>query len=158
MLALNCLGIVVTELNYLLVYKYDKWNDNRIAPFNQGDYLQAKSFLMKSGSTSSPPLLSEADLITCMDKNGIGTDATIHEHINKILIRKYAIKQVEQRDGRFIPTRLGISLVEAFDQLGFNFSLTQPKIRAQVTFSRYFKRQLNHVCLLLSLLFSLRGI
>ena len=34
--------------------------------------------------TAPPRLMTEADLITEMDKNGIGTDATIHEHIKTI--------------------------------------------------------------------------
>lgn len=133
----ECKGIRVTELNYLLVYKYEKWTEQEIAPFRQGEILLIKEFLMKEGSTSSPLLLSESDLITCMDKNGIGTDATIHEHIQKILVRKYAIKG---RDSRFVPTRLGIALVEAFDQLGLDLSLTQPKIRSKL------ERDLASIC------------
>lgn len=133
----ECKGIRVTELNYLLVYKYEKWTEQDIAPFRQGEVLPIKEFLMKEGSTSAPLLLSESDLITCMDKNGIGTDATIHEHIQKIIVRKYAIKG---RDSRFVPTRLGVALVEAFDQLGLDLSLTQPKIRAKL------ERDLSSVC------------
>ena len=34
--------------------------------------------------TAPPRLMTESDLITEMDKNGIGTDATIHEHIKTI--------------------------------------------------------------------------
>lgn len=71
-----------------------------------------------------------------MDKNGIGTDATIHEHIHKLLQRKYAVK----RAARFIPTRLGVALVAAFDTLGLQFSLTQPFIRCQL------EQQLSGVC------------
>lgn len=37
--------------------------------------------------------MSESELITLMDKNGIGTDATIHEHIKTIQEREYAIKK-----------------------------------------------------------------
>ena len=133
----ECKGIRITELNYLLVYKYEKWTEQDIAPFRQGEILPIKEFLMKEGSTSAPLLLSESDLITCMDKNGIGTDATIHEHIQKIIVRKYAIKG---RDSRFVPTRLGVALVEALDQLGLELSLTQPKIRAKL------ERDLSSIC------------
>jgi DNA topoisomerase-3 len=34
--------------------------------------------------TMAPLLLTERDLITIMDKQGIGTDATIAEHIKNI--------------------------------------------------------------------------
>ena len=43
---------------------------------------------MEEGLTQAPPLLSESDLIGLMDKQGIGTDATIAEHIQKIQQRK----------------------------------------------------------------------
>ena len=39
---------------------------------------------IKEGKTTAPPALTESDLISLMDKNGIGTDATIHEHIKNI--------------------------------------------------------------------------
>ena len=41
-------------------------------------------FTMEMGSTSPPNYLTETDLIELMDKNGIGTDATIHDHIKTI--------------------------------------------------------------------------
>lgn len=43
---------------------------------------------MDQGQTQAPPLLSESDLIGLMDQKGIGTDATIAEHIQKIQQRK----------------------------------------------------------------------
>lgn len=39
---------------------------------------------VKSGFTSPPKPITEAELINLMDKNNIGTDATIHEHIKTI--------------------------------------------------------------------------
>ena len=44
-----------------------------------------------------------------MDKEGIGTDATISEHIATILKRNYAEKNAA---GRFAPTNIGLALVE----------------------------------------------
>lgn len=43
---------------------------------------------MEEGCTQPPQLLSESDLIGLMDEKGIGTDATIAEHIQKIQQRK----------------------------------------------------------------------
>lgn len=52
---------------------------------------------MDEGCTQPPPLLSESDLIGLMDEKGIGTDATIAEHIQKIQQRKVRKrKQSEQ--------------------------------------------------------------
>lgn len=48
-----------------------------------------------------------------MEKNQIGTDATIHEHIETIQNRKYAIKQ----NNTFKPTNLGASLIITYKSL-----------------------------------------
>ncbi len=50
------------------------------------------SFRMHQGTTEAPSLLSEAELITLMDENGIGTDATIATHIQTIQDRGSAHK------------------------------------------------------------------
>ena len=39
---------------------------------------------MQDSQTQPPKLISESDLIGKMDEHGIGTDATIHEHIKTI--------------------------------------------------------------------------
>lgn len=81
---------------------------------------------MRQGNTTAPSLLSESDLITLMDKSGIGTDATIHEHIKKILDREYAVKQ----GLLFSPTTLGVALVEAYDDMEIDLSLAKPHLRS----------------------------
>lgn len=40
--------------------------------FQQGEVVQPKSITMTEGKTTAPSLLTEADLIATMDKNGIG--------------------------------------------------------------------------------------
>ena len=58
--------------NYLEVYPYDKWSDAHLPMFQQYEQFMPDSCMMSSGRTSPPNLLTEADLITIMDKNGIG--------------------------------------------------------------------------------------
>jgi DNA topoisomerase III len=61
-----------------------------------------------------------------MDKHGIGTDSTIHEHIKNVQIRGYVSKR-----GTFLKsTLLGESLVDIYRQLGIN--LYEPGLRAQM--------------------------
>jgi len=57
--------------------------------------------------------VKEVELISLMDKNGIGTDATIATHISTIQTREYAQKDPQQR---FHPTKLGIALIEGYNR------------------------------------------
>ena len=86
-------GIRTIQNNFLEIYKkfiYHK--EKEIPEFYEGQEVHPSEILLKEGLTSPPKLLGEADLIGLMDKFGIGTDATIHDHIKTILSRKYAIK------------------------------------------------------------------
>lgn len=59
--------------NYLDVYPFDKWNGNHLPDFPPGAKFLPSTCELKEGSTTKPHLLTEADLVTLMDKNGIGT-------------------------------------------------------------------------------------
>lgn len=83
-------GVIVLERNYLDVFVYEKWNSSAELPkFIVGEQFQPAEALMTEGQTSKPNYLTEADLIALMDANGIGTDATMAEHIQKIQDRQY---------------------------------------------------------------------
>lgn len=118
----RCRGLTVTERNYLDVYIYDKWETTSISGFSIGERV-CNSVEVVQGTTSPPEYLTESDLISLMDKNGIGTDATIHEHIHKIQVREYARKE----RFHFIPNELGINLIGAYNQLELNVS--EPTLR-----------------------------
>ena len=83
-------GVIVLHRNYLDVYVYEKWNDTAELPkFRVGESFEPAEAIMSEGKTSPPNYLTEADLIALMDANGIGTDATMAEHIQKIQDREY---------------------------------------------------------------------
>lgn len=63
-----------------------------------------------------------------MDKNGIGTDATIATHIATIQQREYVTKLDE--GNRFVPTKLGLALIEAYNEMGYQ--LNKPFLRASM--------------------------
>lgn len=104
---------------------------------------------LKEGMTSRPNLLTEADLVGLMDKNGIGksshqhrmtgltpnagTDATIAEHIAKIIEREYVTEKQEQRIKYLVPSTLGVGLVEGYNAIGFDRSLSKPHLRREVS-------------------------
>lgn len=55
----------------------------------KGDTLPVKEVKLSERQTSPPDYLTESDLITLMEKHGIGTDASIPVHINNIGTRNY---------------------------------------------------------------------
>jgi DNA topoisomerase III len=121
-------GLTIIERNFLDVYPYEKWSNSIVAPFVQGEQIHPKKLEVKAGSTAKPQMLTEADLITLMDQSGIGTDATIHEHIKKILEREYSTKE----GNYFYPTTLGMALVTGYDRMDINLSLSKPDLRAMM--------------------------
>ncbi|KAL2263221.1 hypothetical protein VTK26DRAFT_7715 [Humicola hyalothermophila] len=173
-------GVTVLERNYLEVYPYEKWTGTAELPrFTLGERFEPTEAMITEGKTSAPGYLTEADLIALMDANGIGTDATMAEHIEKIQERQYA-RTVERggqpadeddddapdsaaarggrggrrgrgsrggarggrgggsgRGGRggvreFIPTSLGVALIEGFDRMHFETSLGKPFLRKEM--------------------------
>lgn len=120
-------GRAVIARNYLDVYAYEKWGDTTIPNYVVGQQFIPTRLTLDSGTTSPPPLLSEADLLNCMDKAGIGTDATMHDHIKKLLDRCYAKKGELTR---FSPTNLGEALVMGYDDMGYE--LWKPFLRSRM--------------------------
>ncbi|KAL2352877.1 DNA topoisomerase [Cryomyces antarcticus] len=172
-------GLIVLARNYLDVYPYDKWESSQQLPaFQMGEVFVPTEAKMTEGQTSPPGYLTEPELIGLMDANGIGTDATMAEHIAKIKERSYV--ETRSRSGRanaiddadtsnaaarggrggrggrgrgrgastttagrpgtasnstmqeFIPTTLGVALVEGYDALGFEPSLSKPFLRKEM--------------------------
>lgn len=120
----------------LEVFKYSKWenSDKSLPELSVGEHVQIAEAKIGSGKTSSPQPLTETELIALMDTNGIGTDATIADHIDKILQREYVTK-TKSGTGKSAretlqPTVLGYGLADGFSRLGFeDISLTKPFMR-----------------------------
>ena len=85
-------GLLVLQRNYLDVYIYDRWQSSQQLPsFRVGEEFEPKEANMSEGATTAPGYLTEPELIALMDANGIGTDATMAEHIAKIKEREYVM-------------------------------------------------------------------
>ncbi|KAL1971071.1 hypothetical protein VTN77DRAFT_22 [Rasamsonia byssochlamydoides] len=149
-------GLIVLERNYLDVYVYDKWESSAQLPdFQVGELFEPTEAKIVEGKTTPPSYLTEPELIALMDANGIGTDATMAEHIAKIKEREYVATRPRgggnnsgggRGRGRgnnssntvqeFIPTRLGIALVEGYDNVVAGLpdspSLSKPFLRKQM--------------------------
>ncbi|KAJ2821181.1 DNA topoisomerase 3-alpha [Coemansia sp. 'formosensis'] len=72
-----------------------------------------------------------------MDKNGIGTDATHADHIKKIIDREYIYRSP---DKFLAPSTLGIGLIEGYDAMGLELSLSKPHLRCEM------ERELKRIC------------
>ncbi|XP_059470353.1 DNA topoisomerase 3-alpha [Neocloeon triangulifer] len=123
----NAKGLMVLEKNYLEVYIYERWSDSEIPIYNVGEQFVPTTLELREGETSAPNLLTEPELITLMEKHGIGTDATHAEHIETIKKRNYAALT---NNNFFIPQQLGMALVEGYDSMGFHMS--KPYLRAEL--------------------------
>jgi len=81
----------------------------------------------KEKMTSPPSHLTESELISQMERHGIGTDASISTHIENILKRNYA----ELSSGRkMVPTKLGLVLAQGYHLI--DNSLVLPQIRSEI--------------------------
>ncbi|CDY39837.1 BnaC02g42810D [Brassica napus] len=118
-------GRAILAKNYLEVYRFESWGGSVIPVYEKGQQFIPTRLTLDSAVTRPPPLLCEADLLSCMDKAGIGTDATMHDHIKKLLDRGYATKDANTR---FSPTNLGEALVMGYDDMGYE--LWKPNLRA----------------------------
>jgi DNA topoisomerase-3 len=124
----NASGTIVTDRGWLAVYPYSRWGGGTIPSFSPGDKFVPTALLFHTGTTRPPDLLTEAELIDAMDKEGIGTDATVAQHIKTVQDRQYA-----RREGggtKFSPTTLGVALLAGYDLL--DIQLGKPWLRAKI--------------------------
>ncbi|KAF2469712.1 DNA topoisomerase III [Lindgomyces ingoldianus] len=93
----NTSGLIILERNYLDVYIYDRWSNQELPPFIEGEVFEPTEALLCEGKTSPPEYLTEPDLLAIMNENGIGTDATMADHIVTITDRQYVQARAQPR-------------------------------------------------------------
>ncbi|KAL5006758.1 hypothetical protein ScPMuIL_015564 [Solemya velum] len=108
-------GRVLLDPGYTAVMTWQSLSDDEELPeFKRNQQCNVHKVEMLERQTSPPDYLTESELITLMEKNGIGTDASIPVHINNICERNY----VSIISGRKLkPTPLGIVLVHGYQKI-----------------------------------------
>lgn len=126
----KCTGLMVTEKNWLEVFPWANWGGAEALPrFNQNQQFEPEEIKLHSGTTQPPPRMKESDLLSKMDEYGIGTDATVADHIAKQLDRGYATK--DNATLTFAPTPLGEALISAYRKMGLE-NLWLPNLRGTI--------------------------
>lgn len=62
-----------------------------------------------------------------------GTDATIAQHIQTVIDREYVIERMDGATKHLLPSTLGIGLVEGYNEIGFDRSLSKPQLRREAS-------------------------
>ncbi|KAH9985367.1 prokaryotic type I DNA topoisomerase [Russula vinacea] len=104
-------GLIVLERNYLDVYPYDKWNGKELPDFEEGATFVPSVCELRDGTTSKPSLLTEADLT--------------------IINREYVIPRMEGSVKYLVPSTFGKGLVNGYNDIGFDKSLSKPQLRRE---------------------------
>ena len=122
-------GLIIDQRGWLDIYRWERWSGTQLPLLVEGQSLDiAKAKLeLVAGRTQPPSLLTETDLLSKMDKHGIGTDATMADHIKTVLTREYATR-ANDPPHVLKPTPLGRALVDAYDAMGER--LNRPELRA----------------------------
>lgn len=102
--------------------------DDTVPQFKQGELVKINDCKLIESQTGPPDYLTESELITLMEKHGIGTDASIPVHINNICQRNYVTIIASGR--RLMPTTLGTVLVHGYQKI--DAELVLPTMRSDV--------------------------
>ncbi|XP_017778586.1 PREDICTED: DNA topoisomerase 3-beta-1 isoform X2 [Nicrophorus vespilloides] len=130
-------GKSLIDPGYTKIMTWQAFGKNEIVPnFKTNENVAITDCKLTEHQTCPPDYLTESELITLMEKHGIGTDASIPVHINNICQRNY----VNVTGGRkLVPTTLGIVLVHGYQKI--DAQLVLPTMRSAV------EEQLNLIAL-----------
>lgn len=79
-----------------------------LSSLKEGQKVTPYDIVIEKGLTEPPSRFTEADLLTRMEKHGLGTPATRADIIERLL----ATEVVDRQNGRFVPTKKGKQLID----------------------------------------------
>ena len=124
----TCTGSKVIDPGFTAVLHWQKMEDS-LPPvqFVKGAKYKTREPRLTQKATTPPGYLTESELITLMEKHGIGTDASIPVHINNICVRNFVTIGSGRR---LIPNTLGILLVHGYQRI--DPDLVKPSMRSEI--------------------------
>jgi DNA topoisomerase-3 len=105
-------GTLILDPGFTEIVPWVKVSNRILPPFEVGDKFKISDLGFSSQETAAPSYLSESELISLMEKHGIGTDASMATHINNICQRNFV--EVTQPGRRLKPTALGNALIMGY--------------------------------------------
>ncbi|CEF61010.1 DNA topoisomerase 3-beta [Strongyloides ratti] len=117
----------IVDLGYTVFIKDDEVSESFI-PLNvkKNDFLHVVSVRSEKKTTKPLTHLTESELISFMEQNQIGTDASIAGHISNIIKRKFV---TIEKGRKLVPTVLGIELINIYEKI--DKCLISPQTRAE---------------------------
>ncbi|XP_059446947.1 DNA topoisomerase 3-beta isoform X2 [Corylus avellana] len=137
----HCTGQHVTVEGFTSVMPWLGVNERNLPRFMKGEKIEVSKVELYEGSTISPDYLSESEVISLMEKNGIGTDASIAVHINNICERNYVQVQAGRK---LVPTALGITLIRGYQCIDPDLCLPDIRSFIEQQITLVANGQMNH--------------
>ncbi|BDR92846.1 DNA topoisomerase [Vulcanisaeta souniana] len=110
----NADGLRIIERGYLVIYPFESPSERVLPRLRVGEELRIEKAWVEERETEPPPYLSESELLRLMRRYGIGTDATMQDHIHTNIIRGY----FRVRNKQCIPTPLGKAVISVLSKTG----------------------------------------
>jgi DNA topoisomerase-3 len=112
----SCKGRRAVSPGFTLLMPWLVDADQELPPLADVRQVRVSEVALRQADTAPPPHLSESELISLMERNGIGTDASIASHIDNIVERRY-VELSETGGRRLVPTQLGVALVHGYHRI-----------------------------------------
>lgn len=116
----------ITKEGWLKYYKYYDPKPKPGPTFSLNENVEVETINMVKSDFKGHKIIDESKLIAKMNKYKIGTDATFHQHIEKLVERKY----INFTKHGIIPTAIGLALISAYQRLRIDFA--SPRLRGDL--------------------------
>jgi DNA topoisomerase-1 len=108
-LALSAEGRRILSRGYWEIYPWEEEGEEPLPRVAKGQPAQIASAKIEERETEPPPKMTESELLRLMRRYGIGTDATMQDHIHTNVVRGY----MSLASGKCTPTILGMAVATA---------------------------------------------